>query len=151
MDKITMVCHGSDQGYHVKDTIEPFSVIVRVRPFLEGPSMNAWKPGKPWLYKTGITSKAASGNIDLGKDNMVLNIGSYQKKRICYHGSIVKNMVNLGILAKIMVSWLAFARSSMAIVSLPRSWQDHGMILARLARNLPWILARITWLPTLGC
>ena len=28
--KITMVCHGPCQGYHVKNSIEPFSVIVRV-------------------------------------------------------------------------------------------------------------------------
>ena len=30
LGKITMVCHGRCQGYHVKDTIEPFSVIARV-------------------------------------------------------------------------------------------------------------------------
>ena len=30
LDKITMVCHGSYQGYHVKNSIEPFSVIGRV-------------------------------------------------------------------------------------------------------------------------
>ena len=38
----------------------------------------------------------------------------------------------------------------MAMASLPRSWQDHGKILARLPRNLPWILARMPWLQTLG-
>ena len=36
------------------------------------------------------------------------------------------------------------------MVSLPRSLQDHGKILARLPRNLPWILARVPWLRTLG-
>ena len=30
LGKITMVCHGPCQGYHVKSSIEPFSVIVRV-------------------------------------------------------------------------------------------------------------------------
>ena len=30
LGKITMVCHGPCQGYHVKNSIEPFSVIVRV-------------------------------------------------------------------------------------------------------------------------
>ena len=39
----------------------------------------------------------------------------------------------------------------MAMASLPRSWQDHGKILARLPRNLPWILARMPWLRALGC
>ena len=50
-------------------------------------------------------------------------------------------------------SWLimvSLARYCMAMVSLPRSCQDHGKILARLARNLPWILARVSWLRTLG-
>ena len=28
--KVTVVCHGSCQGYHVKNSIEPFSVIDRV-------------------------------------------------------------------------------------------------------------------------
>ena len=35
------------------------------------------------------------------------------------------------------------------MASLPRSW-DHGKILARLPRNLPWILARMPWFRTLG-
>ena len=30
LDKITMVCHGPYQGYHVRKSIEPFSVIDRV-------------------------------------------------------------------------------------------------------------------------
>ena len=30
LDKITMGCHGSYQEYHVKDSIEPFSVIASV-------------------------------------------------------------------------------------------------------------------------
>ena len=30
LGKITIVCHGPCQGYHVKILIEPFSVIVRV-------------------------------------------------------------------------------------------------------------------------
>ena len=50
LDKITMVCHGSYQGYHVKNSIEPFSVIE---------SVPKWKDRNK---KTGITSKAASGN-----------------------------------------------------------------------------------------
>ena len=54
------------------------------------------------------------------------------------------------ILASLPRSWLAFAQSCMAMVSLPRSWQDYGKILARLARNLPWVLAMIPWLRKLG-
>ena len=30
LDKITVVCHDSYQGYHVKNSIKPFSVIDRV-------------------------------------------------------------------------------------------------------------------------
>ena len=54
------------------------------------------------------------------------------------------------IMASLPRSWLAFARSCMAMASLPRTWQDHGKILARLPRNLPWILARMPWFRTLG-
>ena len=82
--------------------------------------------------KTGKTSEAPSGNMDLGKDTMALNTGSYQK-RICYHGTIVKNMVNLGFLAKIMVSRYTILHGRGILAK----------ILARLARNLPWILVRI--------
>ena len=66
--------------------------------------------------KTVITFGAARGNIDLAKGTMAPNTGSTQKKQICNHGTLAKDMVSLGILTKIR---LAFARSCMAVVSLP--------------------------------
>ena len=47
-------------------------------------------------------------------------------------------------------SWLAFARSCMVIVSLPRSWKDHCKVLARLTRSLPWFFTRVPWLRKLN-
>ena len=38
----------------------------------------------------------------------------------------------------------------MVMESLARSRQDYGKILPRLANNLPWIMARVPWLRTLG-
>ena len=60
-------------------------------------------------------------------------------------------MVKHGILAKIMVSLCTILHGHGILAKImARSWQDHGKILARLPRNLPWILARMPWFRTLG-
>ena len=48
-------------------------------------------------------------------------------------------MVSNGTLVKIMTNHDTW-----------NACQDHAKILARLARNVPWIVARIPWLRTLG-
>ena len=96
------------------------------------------------VLRAGTCGERQHGSF---KDTMVSNTGSYQKNGFATMEPLARIWL---IMASLPKSWLAFARSCMAMAFLPRSWQDHGKILARLARNLPWILARIPWLRTLG-
>ena len=58
------------------------------------------------------------------------------KKRVfCYHGTLVKNMVSLGILAKIMVSLYTILHGH-GILAMPRTWQDRGKASKEVAMDL---------------
>ena len=82
------------------------------------------------LLMNHVSDKRRAGTWILARITWLRTLG-VTKKRICYHGTLVKNIVNLGILAKIMISLCTILHG-------------HGIlakISARLARNLPWILA----------
>ena len=68
--------------------------------------------------------------MDLGKDNTASNTGSYQKMDLL-PWSIVKIIVTLG-----QRSRLDFAPFCMAMVTLPRSWQERSKASEELAMDL---------------
>ena len=74
---------------------------------------------------------------DLGKITMVSNTENSQKTRICYHGTLGKNMGNHGILAKIMVSLCTILHGHGILAKImARSWQDLGKATKELAMDL---------------
>ena len=83
--------------------------------------------------QTGMKSKAASGNTDLDKDTMASYTGSYQENGFATMEPLSRLWLILACLPR---SSLAFARSCMAIVSLPKSWQDLGKASKELAMDL---------------
>ena len=86
--------------------------------------------------KTGITSKAAIGNMNFAMKPW-FRILRILKKRICYHGTLGKNMGNHGILAKIMVSLCTILHGHGILAKImARSWQDLGKATKELAMDL---------------
>ena len=141
LDRITMVCNGSYQGYHVKNSFKPFSGIDRVPSWKACLCVEAGNTmvsrnnvyGITSKRKTGKMSKAASWNMDLGKNNMASNTGSYQKNWFATMEPLSRTWL---ILASLPISWLAFARSCKAMVSLPSSCQNLGKARKELAMDL---------------
>ena len=75
--------------------------------------------------------------MDLERIPWFRTLGITKKKRICYHGILGKNMVNHGILAKIMVSLCTILHGHGIIAKImARSWQDLGKATKELAMDL---------------
>ena len=67
LDKITMICHGSYQGYHVKNSIKPFSVIDRIP--------TSWKACL-WMWRAKIISEISKNKRQIASKiwNKVWNV-----------------------------------------------------------------------------
>ena len=64
--------------------------------------------------------------MDLARIPWFRTLGITEKKRICYHGTIDKNMVNHGILVKIMVSLCTILHGHGVLAKImARSWQGY--------------------------